>query len=201
MIDLAAIAYAVFCYLFLCMINFAGHWNFEPPHAEAGDTFAEVHLFLKRRDFVSAVYGRRWVPQGLLSKLMAAYTCLGLYRWKDGNIYLNLPAVSSSIRRLTWLSDIDTSKTDCEHVCDVIEHEALHSAISSCSDAVFEAPRRQVRSRFREVGLVRKTKMVIFLCAPSSNRVGAIATNLLNGGLREVSCLWVTFTVSVFSDG
>ncbi len=173
---------------FLASTGFFPQWYLSGGDWTQNTKFADIHLHLKRRHFVTAAIGRWYVPHGIATKLGDMYRCGGRYVWKSGDIHLNLPVISSwGLNDNQTMRELDVGTVDSA-VESVIEHEAIHSAIHSCSGDIYNEVRDEFRSKFRQSGLLGKAQ--IFLkSAPFHSAVGGNeewAVDTLQRSAREI---------------
>lgn len=119
--------------------------------------------YLSSWKFACQIHGDSWYnPKGILSKLLEMRRCGGAYRWEDGDIYLNLPAIYREFQKGSCFGrDYETDSVD-ELVEYVIEHEALHSAIRNHAGVEYQREEDEFKQEWRTAGRLEKTKMFFF---------------------------------------
>jgi hypothetical protein len=85
--------------VFFASIGFFQKWFLSGDRWRQETSFANVHLYLKRRHFITGTMGRWYLPPGIGSKLFGLFTYGGMYSGDDGDMHFNLATIGSGERR------------------------------------------------------------------------------------------------------
>ncbi len=115
-----------------------------------------VTFHITKRRFVNRTVGRWWSPLYIGSKLSHHSLVGGRYTYANNEIDINLPVVAKMAE-----NDGFPSVTLEEAVIDVVEHEAIHSAIHSHAEPIYQQLEQVFRNQFRDASLAEKAKMYL----------------------------------------
>lgn len=134
-------------------LGFAQRWHISAT-VENSPGCSPVNLHVRKRGFVTKTIGHWWNPLHIGSKVSHHSLVGGRYTYDTNEIDLNLPVIAKMADTANFPPD-----TIEEAVVDVLEHEAIHSAIHTNAEPIYEQLEQTFRNRFREASPVEKTKL------------------------------------------